>query len=236
MGGGRDNSGAALYKRVDGKYIRIGAYKDKEKEANRLISEIFDRPIDKETIFNYTGNLHGYRDKDAVIVSKRPIAQRAILSYIQAIDKRDRNAVISLDEKLKKGLFGTGEEQQKISNIRKALLDIARESPEKITDIHKSVVNKTMKTITDKEKLHQLEKRYIGKKLKLIDDVMDSGSESASIRAYYPTGLVGTALKFREKTFSMPWENKTFVLYDVLLQWEDGYKKWIPSSAVEAIS
>lgn len=36
MGGGRDNSGAAIYKRVNGKYVRIAPYKDERLTENDI--------------------------------------------------------------------------------------------------------------------------------------------------------------------------------------------------------
>ena len=59
MGGGRDNEGAALYKRVGGKYIRVGAYNNPNRERQRLASVLVGQLKNHQTFPEYreaTGN------------------------------------------------------------------------------------------------------------------------------------------------------------------------------------
>ena len=59
MGGGRDHEGAALYKRVGEKYIRVGGYKNPSKERQRLASVLVGQLENHQTFPEYrdaTGN------------------------------------------------------------------------------------------------------------------------------------------------------------------------------------
>ncbi len=235
MGGGRDNAGAALYKRVNGKYVRVGSYKDNEKEANRLISEIINQPINPDSVMTYFDNIHGSNDKDAVIVNERPLMQRAVLQYLRAIDKRDKNAVIGLDKKLKNGDFGTGENQQQLSRIRKTLLEIAKNSPEKVTKIRNASFLKASKMITVNEKLKELQKKFAGKQVKLKNDVK-AGWYDTMNPVYYPKGEEGTVLKVNGNVYEIPdldGNMMKVVSYNFLMQWKDGSTKWISAGDIQ---
>ena len=109
MGGGRDNSGARLYKNVNGNYVRVASYKDKVKEANRLIDDY----VKKTGVNNYIKN------------------EDVVLGYVKAINDRDRQAVLKLDS-----LFGKlTNDKKELLDIRKALLSMAKNSPKDLNKI-----------------------------------------------------------------------------------------------------
>lgn len=201
MGGGRDNSGARLYKYANGKYIRVGAYKDDVREASRMIDDFIKKPAD----------------------------EKAVLQYLQAIENRDRNAVISLDKQLKSGAFGTGENQQKLSAIRKTLLGIAGNNPEAIAKIHNTAKQKAQnrpKTIS--ERVQALQTKYVGKKFRLTRNVQ-AGSATMPINLVYPKGTEGVVKKVKAWTYGgdgtlLP---KT-VAFDFLLDFGT-HAKWFSS-------
>ncbi|MCR4718672.1 MAG: hypothetical protein K5768_03475 [Firmicutes bacterium] len=128
MGGGRDNGGAAIYKRVNGRYIRVGAYKDKEREANKLIKDF----------------VSNYRNEDV------------IKDYLDAINKRDRKAVIGLDKyHLRSSDYDSATEKankEKLRKVRKTLLEIAKDSPEQITKIKENTEKKLQQRVEDNRK------------------------------------------------------------------------------------
>ena len=176
-------------------------------------------------------------DKNTTIVSKRPLEQKATMQYLNAIDNRDHNAVAALDKKLKNGDFGTGEDLDKISKIRKTLLDLAKDSPEKVRDIYNNAVRKYRKIMTPTEKLKVYQKKLIGKKIRLKNDVQAGYFGSTSkFNIYYPKGTEGNVLKIKENVKNIPDQNGkmiNFISYDFLMDMGDGNKKWFSSNDIE---
>lgn len=165
MGGGRDKDGAPIYKQVNGQYIRIGAYQDKEREANRLID-------------NFIAN---------------PSNVRSVLKYLKAIDDRDRKLVLDLDRRLKNGELGTGQNQEDLSNIRKKLLELAAESPEAVTRINQQTKQKTGRNLITKQdidkRIAELQTKYVGKRIRIKENL------ESWYGHYTPAGTEGTVLK-----------------------------------------
>lgn len=222
MGGGRDNTGAALYKRVDGKYIRVGAYKDNEKEVNRLIDDLISTPS----------------------------SRNAVKEYLKAIKDRDKSAVLDLDERLKDGKFGTGEQYRRLATVRKKLLEIAGKNPEKITEISESANRKiSAKAKEDWAKLPlarkalSYERAYKGKRFRLKKN-LPVGADWSKIALYEPAGTeVGTLLRVKAYTSGGPYEfggvtydgGPLIEHFDFLIDQGHGYTKWYPLSFLEVI-
>ena len=171
-----------------------------------------------------------------------PTTTHAVMQYLDAIEKRDKNAVMALDDKLKKGEFGTGKRKDKVSAIRKELLRLAKNDPEEVTKIHELSKKKTEtlafspKNMTVEEKVDYLKSKFVGKKVRLKNNVDEYYASENKISSYYPAGLEGTVLKAKS-SYIPPVEgvHKGIVSYHLLLQFEDGWKKWINTKDLEPI-
>ena len=203
--------------------------------AKQLLDDIFDKPVNQDDTYKY----FGLNDEQTTIISKRPEEQKAILQYAAAINKRDRDAVLAVDKKVKNGDFGTGKDIEKVSNFRKMLLELSKDSPKKVAEIYKETVRKYRKTATPNEKLYDFQKKFIGKKIRLKNDVGAGyfGSES-KYNLYYPKGTEGTVLKVKGITHTLPDPDRDFAptkvaSYDFLMDLGNGFKKWFSSSDIE---
>lgn len=172
---------------------------------------------------------------------------KVVYSYLTAIDKRNKEDVMKLDQKLKEGTLVTGENQQKIMKLRKELLSLAKDSPNdvsKILETTKQKLKDQINKLPPAQKAKYYEKVYKGKKFKLKNDV-EVGHDLSKIQLYEPAGTeVGTLLKVKPFAFGGTYVSDGKVIdsgipytvnYQFLMDKGNGYTKWYSLRDLELI-
>ena len=153
--------------------------------------------------------------------------QNTVLDYLDAINNRDRNAVLKLDkthikthEKFGDSLDSDEEKatRAQIKEIRKALLDLAGASPDKVTKILNQTKEKIDKRVKENwEKINSLPEETV-KQIEHDIENMNIG--------HYMIGYYGNTLRTMADTLGIPHENVSVFDLNNRLEKALGQRLW----------